>query len=279
MKKIYVVMLTCNQKEETLRCLSELARVKAQGYQIRTVLIDNASSDGTVKAIKKNFPGIRLTVNKENLGFAAAVNQGLRSALKDKNMAFVLQLNNDTFLNKNFLSQLLRTAETDKAIGIVAPALKHYQKNQLFYGMEGYIDLKKGKMAHRNIKIIRSKKIIEADFVSGCCWLIKREVLEKVGPLDERFYLYLDDVDYCLSVQKAGYKTVLDPGIVIGHKVSAYFKNPLAKLPHSFRSHLIFVWKWVPWPHKILAWWRCFWFYPSLALIWTLPIIKKRLFK
>lgn len=272
-------MLTRNQREETRRCLSELQQVKAEGYELETILVDNASSDGTVKVISKQFPSVRLIVNKVNRGFAAAVNQGMKLALKDKDMAFVLQLNNDTFLNKKFLPQLLKTASSSKTIGMVAPALKHYQKDKLFFGMEGHLDLKKGLPQHRNLRLIKSRKIIKADFVSGCCLLIKREVLEKAGLLDEKFYLYLDDVDYCLTVQKAGFKTVLDPQAIIGHKVSASFKNPLAKLPHSFRSHLIFIWKWVPWPDKISAWWRCFWFYPFLAIIWGLPLLKNRSFK
>lgn len=270
-------MLTCNQKEETLRCLAELSQATVKGYQLKTILVDNDSQDGTANAIRKHFPQVRLIVNKQNRGFAAAVNQGLRLALKDKDMEFVLQLNNDTFLNQNFISQLLKTAKSDKNIGIVAPALKHYQKDTLFFGMEGYIDLKKGISRHRNVKVIKDKKIINAQFVSGCCMLIKREVLEKAGLLDENFYLYLDDIDYCLTVQKAGFKTVLDPRAVIGHKVSAYFKNPLTKLPHSFRSNIIFVWKWTPFLYKPLALARCFIFYPYLAFIWSLPLIKRKL--
>lgn len=278
MRKIYVIMLTYNLKEETVRCLTELSQVKANGYQTRTILIDNASEDDTANEIKNSFPQVKLITNKTNRGFAAAVNQGLKLALKDPGMEFCLLLNNDTFLNKIFLNLLVRTINSDKNVGIAAPALKHYQKEKLLFGMEGHLDLKKGKVWHRNLKLIKNKKPVESDFVSGCCMLIKRQVLEKVGLLDERFYLYLDDVDYCLRAKKAFYKIVLNPKAVIAHKVSASFKNPLGKIPQSFRSHLLFIRKWVPWPYKVTASLRCLYFYPSLTLLWSLPLIKKKIF-
>jgi len=268
-------MLTCNQKDETLRCLTELKKVITLDHQLKTILVDNASQDDTASAIKKIFPQIKLIINQENRGFAAGVNQGLKLALKDKEMKFVLLLNNDTFLNKNFLKKLLEVIQKEKKIGLIAPALKHYQNNKLFYGMEGYLDLRKGLAKHRNVRVIKNKKIIEADFLSGCCLLIRREVLEKIGLFDERFYLYLEDVDYCLRVRQAGYKAVLDPKIVIGHKVSAGFKNPLRKLPYSFWSNLIFIHKWTPWPYKISAWLHCLYFYPFLALLWSLTSLSK----
>lgn len=277
MKKIYVVMLTCNRKEETLRCLSGLSRVQVKDYKLETILVDNASQDGTTEEIKKRFSKVRLILNKQNRGFAAAVNQGLKLALKDNKTEFALLLNNDTFLNKIFVEKLTKTAKRENTIGIVAPALKHYQGEKLLYGMEGHLDLNKGKTWHRNIRNIKSSKIINADFVSGCCFLVKREILEKVGLLDEKYYLYLEDVDYCLRARKAGFKVVLDPKTVIGHKVSGSLKNPLSKLPHSFKSNIVLILKWTPFLYKPLAILRCLYFYPALAIIWSLPMLKRKI--
>ncbi len=269
-------MLSWNQKEETLRCLAELIKVKVKGYKLEIVLIDNGSKDGTARAVKKNFPKIYCFINKANCGFAAGVNKGLRHALRDKQMEYVLLLNNDTFLNKTFLFQLIKTARSSNGVGIVAPSLKHYQKDELFFGMEGKLNLKTGKAKHRNIKKIKSKELIEAGFVSGCCMLIKREVVEKIGFFDKRYFLYLEDVDYCLRAKKAGYRIVLDPKVVIGHKVSAAWKNPLAKLPHSFKSNIVLILKWTPFLYKPLAAFHCLLFYSWLAFIWVLPLAKER---
>jgi len=279
MKSIYTIIPIRNYKNQTFECIRDLKLANIKGYINKIIVVDNASSDCSAEEITKNFPDIQVIKNKKNRGFAAAINQGIKIALKDNDLSFVLQLNNDTRLPKNFLQALVYTALTDKKIGLVAPALRHYQKETLFYGMEGEINIKTGSVKHRNIKVIKSKKIINAQFVSGCCLLIKKDVLEKVGLLDERFFLYLDDVDYCLSVQKAGFKTVLDPGVVISHKVSASFgSNPLLKLPYSFKSNLLFILKWTPLKNKpfALAW--CIWFYSSLGIIWSLPVIRRKLF-
>jgi hypothetical protein len=271
MKRIYTIVPIRNFKSETLGCLKGLVKAKVKGYENKVIIVDNASSDGSSQEIAKAFPSVQIIRNKKNHGFAPAINQGVRKALKDKEMTFILQLNNDTRVPADFLQKLVDTAVSDRAIGITAPALRHYQKETLFFGMEGKLDLNWAIAKHRNIKTIKSRKIIEAQFVSGCCMLIKREVLEKAGLMDERFFLYLDDVDYCLTVQKAGYKTVLDPGTVIDHKVSASFGNqPLFKLPYSFKSNIIFILKWTPLIHKPLAILRCLYFYPSLAVLWSL---------
>jgi len=279
MKSIYTIIPIRNFKDQTLDCLKDLKKVKVGNFVNKIIVVDNASSDGSTKEILKIFPDVKVIRNKDNKGFAAAINQGIKVALRDDNCSFILLLNNDTRLPENFLQKLVNTALADKKIGLVAPALRHFQKETLFYGMEGKINIRTGIAKHRNIKAIKSKKIINAQFVSGCCMLIKKEVLNKVGFMDERFFLYLDDVDYCLSVQKAGYKTVLDPGTVISHKVSASFgHNPLLKLPYSLKSNLLFILKWTPLKHKpfALAW--CIWFYSSLGIIWSLPVIKKKIF-
>jgi len=280
MNKIYIIILTHNQIKDTLLCLSSLVKVSVKNYRTKIIIIDNASSDNTPKIIKKKYPQIRIIRNKQNLGFSKGVNQGLEIALEDKEMKYVLLLNNDTQVERNFLEKLVSTAQSKKAIGIVAPALKHYVKNQLFYGLEGHLDKNIGICTHRNLRSLRSRKLVYADFVSGCCMLIKREVLEKIGLFEEKYYLYLEDVDYCLMAKKEGFRVALDPAIVISHQVSASFSaNPLAKLPHSFKSNLYFIFKWTPPRHKILAWFHCCYFYPSLAILWGLSILRRKIFR
>ena len=277
MKSIYIIILVFNQKQETIRCLRELSEVKVKDYKLRIVIIDNNSTDGTEKDIANKFPKFIYKRNKKNLGFSAGVNKGIQIALKDKSSDYILLLNNDTFLNGNFISKLVKTAESDPKIGITAPALKHYVGEKLFYGMEGQLNLNLAKATHRNIKTIISKKIINADFVSGCCMLIKKEVFAKAGLFDEGYFLYLEDVDFCLKAKQAGFKAVLDPNIIIGHKVSASLNSPLKKIPYSFKSNLRLIYKWTPLRRKPLAFFHCLYFYPSLVLLWSGRILKRRL--
>ena len=280
MKSIYIIILAFNQKEETIRCLRELSEVKVSGYKLRIIIIDNNSTDGTEKEIAKKFPKLIYKRNKKNLGFSAGVNRGIRLALKDKSSDYVLLLNNDTYeLDGNFLSSLAKTANSNKKIGIVAPALKHYVGKKLFYGMEGQLDLSLAKATHRNIKTIISKKIINADFVSGCCMLIKKEVFTKAGLFDEGYFLYLEDVDFCLQAKQAGFKVVLDPNIIIDHKVSASLNSPLKKIPYSFKSNLRLISKWTPLKYKPIAFLHCLYFYPSLAILWSAKLLKRKITK
>lgn len=277
MKSIYIIILVFNQKQETIRCLGELLKIKVRDYRLKVVVIDNNSTDGTKEAVIKKFPKLIYKRNKENFGFAVGVNKGIHLALKDKSCTYVLLLNNDTFLNSSFISKLVKTAKSDRKIGIIAPALKHYIGEKLFYGMEGKLNINLAKATHRNIKTIRSKKIINADFVSGCCMLIKREVFTQAGLFDESYFLYLEDVDFCLKAKQVGFKVVLDPNIIIGHKVSASLKNPLKKIPYSFKSNLRLISKWTPLKHKPLAFFHCFYFYPLLAILWSGRILKRKL--
>lgn len=277
MKSIYIIILAFNQKEETIRCLGELLKVKVRGYRLRIVIIDNNSTDGTEKEVINKFPKLIYKRNQKNLGFSAGVNKGIQIALKDKSCKYILLLNNDTYLNNSFISKLVKTAESDSKIGIIAPVLKHYVGKKLFYGMEGQLNLKLAKATHRNTKTIRSKKIINADFVSGCCMLIKKEVFAKAGLFDEGYFLYLEDVDFCLKAKQAGFKVVLDPNTIIGHRVSASLNNPLKKIPYSFKSNLRLILKWTPLKHKPLALFHCLYFYPSLAVLWSARIVKRKI--
>lgn len=278
MKIIYIIIVVFNEKECTVRCLSELERVVVSGYGLRVVVVDNASSDGTGRILRKRFPKVFNLRNRKNIGFASAVNQGLRLALKDKSLSFVLLLNNDTYdLRPSFISKLITTALLNEEIGIVAPAIRHFIGKKLFYGLEGRLDLSLGKASHRNVKRLTSRQLIDANFVSGCCMLIKRSVIDKVGFFDGHYFLYLEDVDYCLSVQKAGFKIVLDPKVIISHKVSASLQSPLKKIPHSFKSNLRLISKWTPDGQKLRAYLYCFYFYPSLYLLWSARILKRKI--
>ena len=302
------VLTTKARKEDTIKCLRSLQKVyknlSGEGFGLNLVLIDNASSDDTAVAVRKEFPQVKIFENEKNLGFARGNNIAIKYALK-QGADYVMLLNNDTLIENDVISPLFKLAESDEEIGLVAPAIKHYQKGKLFYGLEGHVDWRLGKSTHRNVKKIVSKEQwkltsrhpeirqsrskdpqgdssprlrmteilvssgpIEAEFVSFCCVLIKRKVFEQVGLLDEKYYLYIEDVDYCVRASKAGYKILLEPTARLFHKTSSSFKSPLHKLPHSFKSSLIFIAKHVPWQYKLLAFAHSLFFYPYLAFLW-----------
>ncbi|HEY8362340.1 MAG TPA: glycosyltransferase family 2 protein, partial [Tissierellaceae bacterium] len=135
---------------------------------------------------------------------------------------YILLLNNDTEVERNFLSEMLTTAEEDENIGIVGCKIKYFNDKNLLWYAGGEIKLFKYIGSNEGIKKIDNgfydqKK--EITFVTGCCMLIKRKVFEKLGLLSDECFMYFEDVDFCVRVQEAGFKIIYEPKAVIYHKV------------------------------------------------------------
>ena len=120
---VYVIVLTCNGKDDTLECLKSLQQVTYSN--VRLLLVDNASTDRTVEAVEERFPGVEVISNQSNLRFAGGNNIGIRYAL-DRGAEYVLLLNNDTVVDGDFLMQLVHAAEKERAIGMVGPKIYYY---------------------------------------------------------------------------------------------------------------------------------------------------------
>lgn len=217
---------------ETLDSLRETdlpSKTKCQVY-----VVDNTVSEDFQQDLIKKYPEVKLVVSPENLGFAGGNNLGLKQALDDKNDIFVL-LNNDTLVKKDFYKKIVSSPITKKDVGIVggliyfAPGFEFknkYKKEDkgkvIWYG-GGQIDWDNVYISHRAVDEVdkgQFKKVEENDFITGCLLITKREVLEKVGLLSEKMFLYLEDADFNIRVKRAGYKIIFDPRIKIWHKVA-----------------------------------------------------------
>jgi GT2 family glycosyltransferase len=214
-KKVAVIVLTYNQKkmlEETLE--SVITKMNYKNYKI--FLVDNGSEDRHDRMVLKKFPKVDVTRNEENLGYSKGNNVGIRKALKEYNPDYFLLLNDDMELNdKNFLKKMLEVAEKDKKVGVLG--CQQLYTDLSLQDVGGH--LRKWELT----KILEFKKgaILDVDQFMGSTMLIKREVIDKIGPLDEIFTPFLlEDSDYCLRAKKAGYlvKVVTDAKII--HKKS-----------------------------------------------------------
>ncbi|MDP2209407.1 MAG: glycosyltransferase family 2 protein, partial [Bacteroidota bacterium] len=194
----------------------------------------NASSDGTQEALQKQFSDVEYIFNPTNLRFAGGNNVGIDYALR-KGADYILLLNNDTTVADNFLDELVSTASTSLNVGIVGPKMYyHGDPNRIWYA-GGKIEWWKGWISHVGVREIDNGQYgqtIETDFVSGCCIFVKREVVEKVGMLDTAYYIYGEDVDWCIRASRAGYRIMYEPKAKIWHKLSvstgghlSWFKN------------------------------------------------------
>ncbi len=229
---VYIIVLTWNGKKDTLECLGSLKALTYPNY--RVLVVDNASVDGTAEQVRSQFPNVELIVNKDNYRFAGGNNVGIEYALS-KNADYILLLNNDTTVDPNFLAELVTTAESDDQIGIVGPKMYYYTDPKRIWYAGGKIEWWKGWISHIGIREINSEQYCqtkETDFVSGCCILVKREVVEKIGILDTAYYIYGEDVDWCIRASRAGYRILYEPKAKIWHKLSvstgghlSWFKN------------------------------------------------------
>ena len=219
-KNVHIIVLNWNGRDDTLECLKSLQQINYDNYKI--IVVDNGSEDGSVFEIKKNFPEMKIIENKRNLGFAGGNNIGMKYAVENE-ADYVLLINNDTTVDKNFLSELVEMGESDKKIGAVGSKIYfHSEPNRIWFA-GGKVNWLKNKGTHLGLDEIDNgqyDKIREVDYLTGCCLLIKREVIEKIGVLAEDYFLYYEDTDFSARVKNAGYKIIYVPKSKIYHKIS-----------------------------------------------------------
>lgn len=241
MKKLFIVILNFNGGEDILDCLKsvEWGRGWVKGWQAEILVVDNGSTDNSLQLIKSQYPEVKVIENKKNLGFATGNNIGIKYAIKQKASA-VLLLNQDTVASKGFLPPLIKN-QAD----IVAPAIRFKRNRKWVYDLGGKVNWWLGRTTHYESSR-KNLKTPPIDYVSGCCILIRQPVLEKIGLLDERFFLYFEDVDFCLRAKEAGFKIGVEPKAVIKHKLVEGKMKPLGQRLQLIKSNLIFIDKHVP---------------------------------
>jgi len=243
-----IVILTYNQLEYTKLTIDSIRKHTKARYEI--IVVDNASTDGTVEYLKAQ-KDIRTIFNSENLGFPAGCNQGMEIAKGD----YIVLLNNDVIVPDNWLEGLIDCADSHPTIGIVGPMSNRISGYQL----EQNITYKKINRMHDFAASYRRKnrkKWYQSPRVAGFCMLIKREVLNKIGGLDTIFGIgNCEDDDFCLRAGLTGFKVAIAGDVFIHHFGSASFgKDGNEKYKEFIRKNeSIFKEKWGT---TALEWWR-----------------------
>lgn len=259
MKHVVISLLNFNGKKNTLDCIESLENVRRDDFKLTIVVVDNASSDGSPSEISN----LKIILNKENLGFAGGHNVAIKYALEN-GADYVLILNNDTYVDHDFLAELLRVAEEDKSIGILSPKIyfapgfefhkNRYSKNEigkvLWYG-GGEMDWANVIGHHRGVDEVdegQFDNIEETELATGCCMLIKREIFEKVGMFDDKYFLYYEDSDLNIRSNKIGFKTMYVSKSIIFHKNAGSAGGSGSKLQDYYitRNRLVFGMRYAP---------------------------------
>lgn len=165
-----------------------------------------------------------LIKNHENYGFAEGNNIGIRFALKKLNSKFILLLNNDTVVDADFLENLVQVADGDPQIGIVGPKVYYYNQEKKISIIGGKINFYTGRTNYPDLDVLddgHEKPNMKVDYISGCCLLIKTDLVSKIGLLDPDYFLYYEDTEWCFRAGKSGYTSVYVPLARIWHKISS----------------------------------------------------------
>ncbi len=218
---VYVVILAWNQKEMTAECVESL--LASQYLNMRLVVVDNGSTDGTSEYLAERFPEIEILRSPINLGIARGYNIGLEYALEHA-AEYVLVANNDVVVEQTMLRFLVEALEGIPKAGIGLPKIYHYYGDRERLWCTGAYWRKfppTVKMMGVNVKDShRFSHMREIEYAPSCCLLIKRETLETVGYFDEGFFFYYDDWDFSVRARKAGYSIWFIPRARVWHKVS-----------------------------------------------------------
>ncbi|MBV9582520.1 MAG: glycosyltransferase family 2 protein [Chloroflexi bacterium] len=226
---VSIVVLNYNTREHLRACLAALCW---GSLQAEVLVVDNASSDGSADMVAADFPWVHLIRSPRNGGFAFGNNQALRRARGEA----VLILNPDTLMPPDGVTALVNALREHPEAGIIGPKLlrpdgsmhlacrRSFPTPQVsFYRFSGLGRLRPNspRFGQYNLTYVDPDLPIEVDSVCGACLLVRRSVIERIGMLDERFFMYGEDLDWCLRARQAGWTVRYEPSIVVQHQHGA----------------------------------------------------------
>lgn len=242
MTRVSVVVATWRDREECLGCLASLVEAGWAAGDLEVIVVDNGSEDRAGDAVAARFPAARVLRNEANRGVAAARNQGIREARGDS----VLLLDADTRVRPGAVGLMLDSL-AGRSVGVVGPRLVSQTGELQFTGRR--FPTLAGKLGRRlDVGPLRDRAhgeelrdwdhATERDvgYVIGACQLIRREVFDRVGLLDERIFYGPEDVDFCLRAQLDGWRVVYEPRAVVEHRerrITKTWRPNLLTLKHA----------------------------------------------
>jgi hypothetical protein len=259
MKKIAIIVLNWKQPKLTIETIASLLKIKHNSFSYEIVLVDNGSPDDSIKIFNQEYKTnktIKILDARFNLGYAGGNNFGIDYALEN-NFDYLVLLNNDVLVDPNFLEELLKESTNYDILGpkiYFAPGFEYHKGYQpkdlgkVIWSMGGQMDW--NNIYGSNISIDEvdhgqfEKIVNNVDFISGCCLMASRKVFETIGKLDEKYFMYLEDVDFCQRAKNVGFKMACIPKSIIWHVNSGSTSGP-GDLQNYFitRNRIYFAYK------------------------------------
>jgi len=240
-RKVKVIILNFNLVEYTIECLKSLQKVDYPQYDI--LVVDNGSTDNSVARLKESFPLVEIYSTGENLGYTGGMNAGLKRAISDA-PEYILALNPDTEVHASFLGLLVDAMERNpNAAGACGTIYTYHSKNRVWYAGGRMIPWR-GLAVHDLLDQTLDHSILgepqKVTFITGCVILFRTRLLEDVGLEDERFFMYLDDIELSARILKKGYELLYVPRAIVYHRVLGEKESPF-KLYYSVRNRFLLI--------------------------------------
>lgn len=222
-KQVAIILVNYNGALDTLECIESINRMSYKDFHI--IVVDNSSTDDSLKILtqKKEEFAFELIDLPENLGFSAGNNSGIQKAI-EIGVQYILLLNNDTIVDPDFLSNLMREAECNVDTSVVTGTIYYASnRNKLWYAA-GEFNPHLAKVTQIDRKCKNGKlpeKSIDVTFASGCCLCVPVSIIKRIGLLDESYFMYEEDVDYCHRLIQNNFKIRYVPDAILYHKVSS----------------------------------------------------------
>jgi GT2 family glycosyltransferase len=249
------IILNTSRCEDTLECLTSLAKSAYGNHQ--AIVLDNGSSDGSVEAIRSNFPSVEIIELRENHGYAGNNNVGIDEAVA-QGADWVFVLNEDTELDPECLARLVEVGESSAEIGIVGPMVYHHDE-------PAYIQSAGGKLSYlwNSVHLAKDEpdkgQFVtphDVDFISGCGIMFRRLLLEEAGAFDQRFFYYKEETELCLRARRAGWRVVHVPEAKLWHKgvQRDYHPNPYVTYYATRNRFMMMAKHRAPWHIWLIVW-------------------------
>jgi len=245
--ELTIIIISWNTRAYLERCLDSLADCSAP---LKIIVVDNASSDGSGALVKARFPGVNLICNDTNRGFAAAVNQGISRT----SGGAILLLNPDCVVKPGSIEYCLNKLKTDRQIGIIGCLLRNVDGSiqgsvRHFPGLvDQALILLKLHRVFPNLTALRRYFMSDFDYgaeqrvdqVKGAFFMVARDVIDRIGLFDERFWIWFEEVDYCYRAKQAGFAVMFTPVVEIVHASGESFQSVwTVKRQKLFTSSLV----------------------------------------
>jgi GT2 family glycosyltransferase len=265
--KISIVMVHMVGRDYLLNCLESIYKSDHSNFEI--IVVFNGNFENNYELIGEKFPKVRRFLNSKNFGFPAANNRGIKKATGE----FIFWLNDDTLIHPKLLT-ILATELLDKQVGLVGSKMFYMDEPEKIWFAGGKIDWRRQEIIHLGRNFLEKdwpdeKK--EVDCVTGCALMTRRDVIDKVGLLDEAYFAYFEDTDWNLKVKQAGYKLIYVPFGGVWHAKSfttgqmfwgkeksrsifwllpEYFRRYFMKEYRRFRNKYVFFNRYIPREYK-----------------------------